>query len=71
MRELELFFGPQHPGMVGNFSITLKVEGDRILEAIPNPGYLHRGFEKLMELRNWIQNFPFVCRINVIEPDSM
>ncbi|RKY30109.1 MAG: NADH-quinone oxidoreductase subunit D [Candidatus Omnitrophota bacterium] len=71
MRELELYFGPQHPGMVGNFSITLKVEGDRILEAIPNPGYLHRGFEKLMELRNWIQNFPFVCRINVIEPDSM
>jgi len=71
MRELELYFGPQHPGMVGNFSITLKVEGDRILEAIPNPGYLHRGFEKLMELRNWVQNFPFVCRINVIEPDSM
>jgi len=31
-RELELYFGPQHLGMVGNFSITLKVEGDRILE---------------------------------------
>jgi len=70
-RELELYFGPQHLGMVGNFSITLKVEGDRILEAAANPGYLHRGFEKLMELRKWIQNFPMVCRINVIEPDSM
>lgn len=70
-RELELYFGPQHLGMVGNFSITLKVEGDRILEAAANPGYLHRGFEKLMELRNWIQNFPMVCRINVVEPDSM
>jgi NADH-quinone oxidoreductase subunit D len=70
-RELELYFGPQHLGMVGNFSITLKVEGDRILEAISNPGYLHRGFEKLMELRKWIQNFPMVCRINVVEPDSM
>jgi len=70
-RELELYFGPQHLGMVGNFSITLKVEGDRILQARANPGYLHRGFEKLMEYRTWIQNFPMVCRINVVEPDSM
>ena len=71
MRELELYFGPQHLGMVGNFSITLKVEGDRILKATANPGYLHRGFEKLMEYRTWIQNFPLVCRINVVEPDHM
>lgn len=70
-RELELYFGPQHQGMVGNFSITLKVEGDRIKKATANPGYLHRGFEKLMEYRNWIQNFPLVCRVNVIEPGSM
>lgn len=71
MRELELYFGPQHLGMVGNFSITLKVKGDRILNATANPGYLHRGFEKLMEYRTWIQNFPLVCRINVVEPDHM
>jgi NADH-quinone oxidoreductase subunit D len=70
-RELELYFGPQHLGMVGNFSITLKVQGDRILEARANPGYLHRGFEKLMEYRTWIQNFPLVCRINVVEPDHI
>ena len=70
-RELELYFGPQHLGMVGNFSITLKVRGDRVLKATANPGYLHRGFEKLMEQRTWIQNFPLVCRVNVIEPDSM
>ncbi|OQX83708.1 MAG: hypothetical protein B6D63_05775 [Candidatus Latescibacteria bacterium 4484_7] len=71
MRELELYFGPQHLGMVGNFSITLSVEGDRIVKATANPGFLHRGFEKLMEMRTWIQDFPLVCRINVIEPDSM
>ena len=70
-RELKLYFGPQHLGMVGNFSIILKVEGDRILEASADPGWLHRGFEKLMEYRTWIQNFPMVCRINVVEPDSM
>jgi len=71
MRELELYFGPQHLGMVGNFSITLKVEGDRIIKADANPGFLHRGFEKLMERRTWMQNFPLVCRINVVEPDHM
>ncbi len=70
-RELELYFGPQHLGMVGNFSITLKVQGDRIVNAEANPGYLHRGFEKLMETRSWIQNFPLVCRVNVIEPGSI
>ncbi len=68
-RELELFFGPQHMGMVGNFSITLKVRGDRVVEARANPGYLHRGFAKMMEYRVWIQNFPLVCRINVMDPD--
>jgi len=71
MRELELYYGPQHLGMVGNFSITLKVQGDRIVKADANPGYLHRGFEKLMELRTWMQNFPLVCRINVVEPDHI
>ena len=68
-RELELYFGPQHVGMVGNFSITLQVEGDKIVEAKANPGFLHRGFEKLMEYRSWVQNFPLVCRINVMDPD--
>ena len=71
MRELKLYFGPQHLGMVGNLSIVLNVEGDRILKARVTPGYLHRGFEKLMELRTWIQNFPMVCRINMTEPDPM
>ena len=70
-RELELYYGPQHLGMVGNFSITLSVEGDTIVEAKANPGYLHRGFEKLMEYRSWTQNLTLPCRINVVEPDSM
>ena len=70
-RELEMYFGPQHLGMVGNFSITLQVEGDKVRKATANPGYLHRGFEKLMEYRTWTQNFPLVCRINVVEPDHV
>ena len=67
-RELELYFGPQHLGMVGNFSITLTVEGDTILEAKANPGYLHRGFEKLMEYRIPIQNAVLSDRLCVLEP---
>jgi NADH-quinone oxidoreductase subunit D len=69
MRELELYFGPQHVGMVGNFGIVLTVEGDTVVKARSNPGYLHRGFEKLMECRTYTQNFPLVCRLNVMDPD--
>jgi len=68
-RELEMYFGPQHVGMVGNFGIVLTVAGDTVVRARANPGYLHRGFEKLMEYRTYIQNFPLVCRLNVMDPD--
>lgn len=68
-RELTLYFGPQHIGMVGNFSITLTVQGDTIQQAVANPGFLHRGFEKMLENVSYLQGFPFVCRINVMDPD--
>lgn len=68
-RELTLYFGPQHIGMVGNFSITLTVKGDTIQKAIASPGFLHRGFEKMLENVRYLQGFPFVCRINVMDPD--
>ena len=50
-------------------SLELTVEGDTVVEARTHVGYLHRGFEKLMERRTFIQNFPLVCRICVPEPD--
>ncbi len=68
-RQLTLYFGPQHIGMVGNFSITLTVEGDTIQKAVANPGFLHRGFEKMLENCTYTQGFPYVCRINVMDPD--
>lgn len=37
-RELEMYFGPQHVGMVGNFGIILTVEGDTVVRARANPG---------------------------------
>jgi len=59
-------FGPQHPAS-GNFNLTLKLEGEVVKEAKPNVGYLHRGFEKLMEYRTWYQNIMIVQRVCVLD----
>ncbi len=69
LKTTHLFFGPQHPGVTGNMSVEMWFDGDQVTKAITHVGYLHRGFEKLMEKRLWIQNFPLVCRICVPEPD--
>lgn len=66
---LKLWQGPQHPGITGNMALELTVCGDEVVEAKTHVGYLHRGFEKLMERRSFIQCFPIVCRICVPEPD--
>lgn len=66
---LVMWQGPNHPGITGNMSLRLVIEGDTVVDCETHVGYLHRGFEKLMERRLWIQNFPLVCRIAVPEPD--
>ncbi|MBK5261970.1 MAG: NADH-quinone oxidoreductase subunit D [Peptostreptococcaceae bacterium] len=65
----DLFFGPNHPGMHGNFGYVLDMVGTEILSVRPNAGQLHRGFEKLMEQRGWLQNVTLVPRICVMDPD--
>jgi len=60
--------GPQHPGITGNMAVELILDGDTIIDCTTHVGYLHRGFEKLMEGRSYIQNFTVVCRIAVPEP---
>ena len=62
-----LYFGPAHCGS-GNFGVKLKIEGEIVVEARADPGYLHRGFEKLMEYRLPIQNAILSDRICVFEP---
>ncbi|RLL84535.1 NADH-quinone oxidoreductase subunit D [Petrotoga sp. HKA.pet.4.5] len=69
MKELKLYLGPNHPGMHGNFSVHMYVDGDTIVRARPMPGMLHRGFEKLMERRLWMNNLALIPRICVPEPD--
>ena len=63
----ELLFGPAHAGS-GNFSVRLRIEGERVVSARADPGYLHRGFEKLMEYRNPMQNSVLSDRLCVFEP---
>jgi len=65
----KLWQGPQHPGMTGNMAVELTISGDEIVDLKTHVGYLHRGFEKLMERRKFIQCFPIVCRVCVPEPD--
>jgi len=67
--QYELFFGPNFPGMHGNFGYVIDVAGSTILKATPNPGLLHRGFEKLMEQKLWLQNLSLIPRICVPDPD--
>ena len=65
---VKIWQGPQHPGITGNMSLELVLDGDTIIDCKTHVGYLHRGFEKLMEHRTFIQNFTVVCRIAVPEP---
>ncbi|TLY10688.1 MAG: NADH-quinone oxidoreductase subunit D [Thaumarchaeota archaeon] len=60
-RLMTLSVGPQHPGS-GHFRFTVKVDGDYIVYCDPDPGYVHRGEEKMCEYRNVIQNIPHLER---------
>ncbi len=64
--EYDFYFGPAHPGS-GNFGVKLKVEGEKVVSARADPGYLHRGFEKLMEYRLPLQNAVLSDRLCILE----
>ena len=53
--EMLLNMGPQHPSTHGVLRVVLKVNGEVVLGAVPDVGYLHRGVEKLAENRNYQQ----------------
>ena len=60
-RLMTLSVGPQHPGS-GHFRFIVKLDGDYIVHCDPDPGYVHRGEEKMTEYRNFIQNIPHLER---------
>jgi NADH-quinone oxidoreductase subunit D len=60
-RYITLSIGPQHPGS-GHMRIIIVVDGDIIVYADPDVGYVHRGEEKMSEYRTFVQNVPHVER---------
>ncbi|MGA7993150.1 MAG: NADH-quinone oxidoreductase subunit D [Thermoanaerobaculia bacterium] len=66
LREMELNFGPQHPSTHGVLRIVLKVDGERIVSARPDVGYLHRGTEKLFETETYPMVIPHTDRLDYV-----
>src|ERR1043166_2049369 len=66
VHEMELNFGPQHPSTHGVLRVILKVDGERIVEAKPVIGYLHRGTEKLFEHMAYPQCIPHTDRMDYV-----
>ena len=66
LREMELNFGPQHPSTHGVLRVVLKVDGERIVSARPDIGYLHRGTEKLFETETYPMIIPHTDRMDYV-----
>jgi NADH-quinone oxidoreductase subunit D len=63
-----LNFGPQHPATHTTLRILLKLDGERVYDAIPDIGYLHSGFEKIGEHLDYNQYVTVTDRMNYISP---
>ena len=63
-----LNFGPQHPATHTTLRIVLKLDGERVVEAVPDIGYLHSGFEKIGEHLDYNQYVTVTDRMNYISP---
>lgn len=62
--------GPQHPGVTGNMSVELIINGDEIVDAKTHVGYLHRGFENLWsggDIFNAFQSYAEFVFLNLIQ----
>ena len=64
--ELLLNMGPQHPATHGVLRVVLELDGERVVKAIPDLGYLHRGVEKLAEGLNYMQILPHTDRLDYV-----
>jgi NADH-quinone oxidoreductase subunit D len=61
---MTLNLGPQHPATHGTLRIVAKLDGEQIMSAEPIPGYMHRGYEKLTEVRTYPQVTALINRID-------
>ncbi len=66
VEEMEVSFGPQHPATHGVLRVQMKLDGERIVEAKPIIGYLHRGTEKLFETMAFPACLPHTDRMDYV-----
>jgi len=63
-------FGPQHPAAHGVLRLILEMDGEVVERADPHIGLLHRGTEKLIEYKTYIQAMPYFDRLDYVSPMS-
>ena len=68
IRKFNINFGPQHPAAHGVLRLVLELDGEVVERVDPHIGLLHRGTEKLMEARTYLQNVPYFDRLDYVAP---
>jgi NADH-quinone oxidoreductase subunit D len=68
VRKFNINFGPQHPAAHGVLRLVLELDGEIVERVDPHIGLLHRGTEKLMEARTYLQNIPYFDRLDYVAP---
>ncbi|MGR3723666.1 NADH-quinone oxidoreductase subunit D [Abyssibius alkaniclasticus] len=68
IRNFNINFGPQHPAAHGVLRLVLELDGEIVERVDPHIGLLHRGTEKLMESRTYLQNLPYLDRLDYVAP---
>src|SRR5580658_9609375 len=66
MRRMTLNMGPQHPSTHGVLRVVLELDGETILRAIPDIGFLHTGIEKECEVKTWQQAVTLTDRVDYL-----
>ncbi len=68
IKNFNLNFGPQHPAAHGVLRLVLELDGEVVERADPHIGLLHRGTEKLIEYRTYLQAVPYFDRLDYVAP---
>lgn len=70
LKNLTINFGPQHPSAHGVLRLVLEMDGEVVERADPHIGLLHRGTEKLIEYKTYMQATPYFDRLDYVSPMS-
>jgi len=66
IKHFNMNFGPQHPAAHGVLRLVLELDGENVVFADPHIGLLHRGTEKLIEYKNFVQALPYFDRLDYV-----